>query len=515
MSGRARLFSAVGHMSTGAKTFILMSVALFPLGLIALFASLDAAGSARQERIDEAQLITQLSARRLSASIEYSAISLRVASTALDPDSDSPVQCREILASLTSIERAEVELALFTRAGELACSTENYSGARRLEAPAGPETRVMLDPRTGAIRVLVNASNRETFGLAILPETAVISRTRPIEPIANYQFALQQGDTHVIVHRWPRAVPARPFQSTQNLVDGQIQFETAFEVAPLGNSEKLAIILPLLMWFAGALLGWFAVKRLILRPLADLQSAVARFHTDNGDFIAPVSHSPAAEIRELGASFHSVVSDLRDNERAMASALEEQARLTREVHHRVKNNLQIVASLLNLHARSAINQDTALAYASIKRRVDALAIVQRNLLGEQAADRGLPLRPIVAELVSALQLGSPEGVRASMSVEIGDVRVAQEIAVAVCFYMTELIELAFTTGQNVDVAIRLEQIDDSHAMLSLQSEALAGARELPFFPRYQRVIDGLARQLRAPVERSEDQTQYTTNIPTI
>ena len=40
----------------------------------------------------------------------------------------------------------------------------------------------------------------------------------------------------------------------------------------------------------------------------------------------------------------------------MAGALEGQRRLVREVHHRVKNNLQVVASLLNIHGRSA---DTA------------------------------------------------------------------------------------------------------------------------------------------------------------
>ena len=56
----------------------------------------------------------------------------------------------------------------------------------------------------------------------------------------------------------------------------------------------------------------------------------------------------------------------------MAEALDGQRRLVREVHHRVKNNLQVVASLLNIHGRTAETAEARAAYAAIGRRVGAL-----------------------------------------------------------------------------------------------------------------------------------------------
>jgi two-component system, sensor histidine kinase PdtaS len=81
----------------------------------------------------------------------------------------------------------------------------------------------------------------------------------------------------------------------------------------------------------------------------------------------------------------------------------------REVHHRVKNNLQVVASLLNLHARGAKTEDASAAYASIQRRVDALAVVHRNHYAELEENRGVALKPLISELGANLRANAPAG----------------------------------------------------------------------------------------------------------
>ena len=92
----------------------------------------------------------------------------------------------------------------------------------------------------------------------------------------------------------------------------------------------------------------------------------------------------------------------------MANALEGQRRLVREVHHRVKNNLQVVASLLNIHGRSAeTERRPARPMRSIGRRVGALSIVHRNHFAEMEENRGIALRPLLSELAAELRAERP------------------------------------------------------------------------------------------------------------
>lgn len=76
------------------------------------------------------------------------------------------------------------------------------------------------------------------------------------------------------------------------------------------------------------------------------------------------------------------VSDLRRREKAL---LTKDATI-REIHHRVKNNLQTVASLLRLQARRSTSEEVRLELEEAVRRVAAIAIVHDALAHEPGAD---------------------------------------------------------------------------------------------------------------------------------
>jgi two-component sensor histidine kinase len=119
-------------------------------------------------------------------------------------------------------------------------------------------------------------------------------------------------------------------------------------------------------------------------------------------------------------------------------------RLTREVHHRVKNNLQVVASLIALHARGSTG-DVAAAYASIQRRVDALAVVHRNHYAELEENRGVALRSLIGELTSNLRATAPaEASHFHIMLDMAVAHVSQDVAVPVAFLITEMVELLMT-----------------------------------------------------------------------
>ena len=199
----------------------------------------------------------------------------------------------------------------------------------------------------------------------------------------------------------------------------------------------------------------------------------------------------------------------------MAEGLETQRKLTREVHHRVKNNLQIIASLINLHARSAHEPEAVEAYASIQRRVDALSVVHRNHFAELEENRGVGVRALISELSASLRGTAPaEARRFGIQIDSDDLHISQDVAVPIAFLTTELVELAMRLDPQGRMRISVQWQQDARALLAIQS---SGLRESPTMSaylddRYGRVLTGLSRQLRAPLDHDGEAGRYAIAI---
>ena len=129
----------------------------------------------------------------------------------------------------------------------------------------------------------------------------------------------------------------------------------------------------------------------------------------------------------------------RGPEREALDALEGQRRLVREVHHRVKNNLQVVASLLSIHGRSADRPEAKAAYSAIGRRVDALSVVHRHHYAEMEENRGISLRPLLTELAADLRSSAPSDARGMrFELNLDSPNTTQDVAVAAAFLLPRL-----------------------------------------------------------------------------
>ena len=83
------------------------------------------------------------------------------------------------------------------------------------------------------------------------------------------------------------------------------------------------------------------------------------------------------EFRRLGDAVGEMAAAVEHRDHALRNALQEQTVLLREVHHRVKNNLQIVGSLLSLQAARSRDPDTREALQDALVRIDAMSLSQR------------------------------------------------------------------------------------------------------------------------------------------
>ena len=98
-----------------------------------------------------------------------------------------------------------------------------------------------------------------------------------------------------------------------------------------------------------------------------------------------------------------------------------------EIHHRVKNNLQIVASLLNLQASRLKQPETRAAFQSARDRVRALSTVHRHLYSEGGLHT-IDMRAFLVELCDQLfqAFGEPDGGRIQLSIEAQDVQMSSD-----------------------------------------------------------------------------------------
>ncbi|WP_281410197.1 sensor histidine kinase, partial [Rhizobium leguminosarum] len=88
-------------------------------------------------------------------------------------------------------------------------------------------------------------------------------------------------------------------------------------------------------------------------------------------------------------------------DRSLTESLMEKDALMREIHHRVKNNLQIISSLLSMQQRALTDAPAKAALGDTRQRISALALIYRTLY--QSEDiRHADAREFLTELVGQL-----------------------------------------------------------------------------------------------------------------
>ncbi|MEO8588037.1 MAG: sensor histidine kinase [Flavobacteriales bacterium] len=150
----------------------------------------------------------------------------------------------------------------------------------------------------------------------------------------------------------------------------------------------------------------------------------------------------------------------RSQERRLTKALGEREVLNREVHHRVKNNLQVVSSLLNLQAMRLEDGAVREEFLRGKRRIDTIALVHHKLYGLTDL-RNVDLDLFFTGLIEALgEMHLPKSGTVSREVQTNGVKADQDTAIELGIILCELVSNAFqhafpyATGGHIDVQLK-------------------------------------------------------------
>ena len=195
---------------------------------------------------------------------------------------------------------------------------------------------------------------------------------------------------------------------------------------------------------------------------------------DRGHDVAILFHCVPLLEHHLVTGVVVLVRDVSDLRQLNRLVLNKEAAV-REVHHRVKNNLQTISSLLRLQARRSDEVETRIALGEAERRVRSIAVVHEVLSREPGEE------VVFDEIVRSLVLLVEDTVLVMHPVEIvvnGELGtlptdLATPLAVALAELLTNAVEHAFTDFGDFDehhvgvVTLNLYQRDD-HAIAEIR-----------------------------------------------
>lgn len=261
---------------------------------------------------------------------------------------------------------------------------------------------------------------------------------------------------------------------------------------------------------------------LVLEPLRSLNDAMSEWRKGSAFKIRSRFTLPQ-EVVELSNAIQSATGTLQQRERDLQEAVAQQDLLMQEIHHRVKNNLQIIASLMNLQATRIKLPEARAEFQSARDRVRALATVHRHLYAHGEL-HSINMREFLVELCEQLfqAMGETPGDRIKLDISAPELQITSDQAVPLSLIVTEAVsnavKYAFPRGRQGSISVLLVTNDDD-AELSIKDDGIgvpAGRVETESGTRDGigiTLIRGFARQLGATLTVEEnDGTRYTVRM---
>ncbi len=178
--------------------------------------------------------------------------------------------------------------------------------------------------------------------------------------------------------------------------------ETPLTVQKVTN--RINLFMPIIMWVVSLVVAFLAIHRLAISHITKLGRQMHLFARNRTIPRERFDPSVPTELAQMEQSFADMTESILRDEAALEDSLRQKNILLKEVHHRVKNNLQLISSILNMQIRQARQDDTRRALERLQHRILGLATVHESLYQEGSpmlADAGALLKRIVDQMFQA------------------------------------------------------------------------------------------------------------------
>ncbi len=218
-----------------------------------------------------------------------------------------------------------------------------------------------------------------------------------------------------------------------------------------------------------------------------------------------------ADARRLVGCISVDVTEQVRIEQALSAALAAKEVLLREVHHRVKNNLQIISSLLTMHAESLEDPAATRALRDSQERVQCMALIHERLNRDDVPDR-LDFREYVETLARNLFYSygvNPDRINLRLELEPAWLGLNQAVPCGLILneLLTNSLKYAFPNDRKGEIAVTLQCGDDELVGLTVADNGV-GLPEGFDWKQSQslglRIMNILARQLDGTLRQEAD-----------
>ncbi|MEO8097446.1 MAG: histidine kinase dimerization/phosphoacceptor domain -containing protein [Acidobacteriota bacterium] len=286
------------------------------------------------------------------------------------------------------------------------------------------------------------------------------------------------------------------------------------------DGQLLDILLPGLVTGLDRELESFRRSAATDRRMGERRETIGR-RKDATEFPAEASISKITVKGEI--MFTVIMRDVtqrsQDDKRLKASLLEKEV-LLEEVHHRVKNNLQVVSSLLGLQARSIADLQTRKKLQESQHRVQSMALLHECLYQSEDLAR-IDFADYLEKLTAQLFQSYGASGRVHLKMNLAKLHLDMDAAVPCGLIVNELLsntlKYGFPAGRRGEVLVELSQPAPETAQLTVTDNGVGLPADFDWTTSRTlglRLVRTLAQQLGAEVEHSRaDGTAFSILFP--
>ncbi|WP_323771463.1 sensor histidine kinase [Antarctobacter sp.] len=549
--------------SLSARIAVLMTIAMLPVGLIAVYQTQAVIDSARLQ--SRASLMSQIrsgatSERELIENALAASNGLAVLIAKLGEDN-----CGDILRGFVEGNDNYIFAGFVRSSGWLACSstgdTMDLSGrdtVRRAMERGGASVQLVQNGAvTGRSIVIVTQPVRgdddEIVGFVSLsiPHATVLSKLEDPDSEGGLRIAAIDIEGDLIAASLgldaaedflPRDIPLsdlvqgrkETFQAPSGtgedryyavtpMLEGKVMLVGSWPLSSVPGTDTtlqswIAIALPVLMWIAGVGVALFGVQRLVIRHVAQLRSAMRRFALGEREATTLELTDPPAELEEAQRAFNRMALLIAEGELRREQDLKDKEVLLREVHHRVKNNLQLIASIMNMQARELETDEAKHVVSELQRRVRGMAVLHRALYNTPTSTT-VDAAALVRAVVSDVQdLVGPK-VAPEIDTVLEQIALYPDQAIPLSLFVAETLNNTIIQACRRDagdrIGVNLSTADDGGICLSIDSPPVVDTGTAPA-----ERLDGMGRkmitafllQMGGTMETTTEDGRYRTTV---